>query len=166
MNLYKNDGNRKLYRWRETVHDLKHTTSVKHVGGSAMACACMAAIGTGTLVFYDDLTAGRSSRMNCEVCRAVLSAQSQPNTCKNGIFFNGQIGDMISTQPRHFSVTEGQTDDRETHLKLGKPSVMSMGSRLHWLYRIFTKIIKTVLIFQITLVCRINFELLKMETSV
>lgn len=74
MNLYQNDGNRKLYSWRETIHDLKHTTSVKHVRGSAMACACMAAIGTETLVFHDDLTAGRSSRMNCEVCRAVLSA--------------------------------------------------------------------------------------------
>ncbi len=35
------------------AHDPKHTTSsVKHGGGSVMAWACMAASGTGSLVFY------------------------------------------------------------------------------------------------------------------
>lgn len=47
------------------------------VGASDIAWACMAASITGSLVFIDDATANRSSRMNCEVCRAVLSDQIQ-----------------------------------------------------------------------------------------
>ena len=35
----------------------------------------MAANGTRSLVFIDDMTADRSSRMTFEVCRAKLSAQ-------------------------------------------------------------------------------------------
>ncbi len=43
---------------KETAHDPKHTTSsVKHGGGSVMAWACMAASGTGSLVFIADVTA-------------------------------------------------------------------------------------------------------------
>ncbi len=49
-------------------------SSVKHGGGSVMAWACMAASGTGSLVFIDDVTADKSSRMNSEVFRAILSA--------------------------------------------------------------------------------------------
>ncbi len=41
--------------------------------------ACMAASGTGSLVFIDDVTADKSSRMNSEVFRAILSAHIQPN---------------------------------------------------------------------------------------
>ncbi len=44
-----------------------------------MAWACMAASGTGSLVFIDDVTADKSSRMNSEVFRAILSAHIQPN---------------------------------------------------------------------------------------
>ncbi len=63
-----------------TAHDPKHTTSsVKHGGGSVMAWACIAASGTGSLVFIDDVTADKSSRMNSEVFRAILSAHIQPN---------------------------------------------------------------------------------------
>ncbi len=39
----------------------------------------MAASGTGSLVFIDDVTADKSSRMNSEVFRAILSAHIQPN---------------------------------------------------------------------------------------
>ena len=42
----------------------------------------MAANGTGSLVFFDDVTAGKSNRMNSEVLRAILSAQIQPNASK------------------------------------------------------------------------------------
>ena len=57
------------------AHDLKHTTqSVKHGGGSVMAWACMASKGTGSLVFIDDMTDDRSSRMNYKVYRDILSA--------------------------------------------------------------------------------------------
>ncbi len=57
----------------------ERTSSVKHGGGSVMAWACMAASGTGSLVFIDDVTADKSSRMNSEVFRAILSAHIQPN---------------------------------------------------------------------------------------
>ena len=38
-----------------------------------------AANGTGSLVFIDDVTADKSSRMNSEVFRAILSDHIQPN---------------------------------------------------------------------------------------
>ena len=77
--LYQNDGKRRVWRRKGTAHDPKHTTSsVKH-GGSVMAWACMAANGTGTLVFIDDVTADKSSRINSEVFRAISSAHIQPN---------------------------------------------------------------------------------------
>ena len=80
INLYQNDGKRRVWRREGTAHDPKHTTSsVKHGGGSVMAWACMAANGTGSLVFIDDVTADKSSRMNSEVFRAILSAHIQPN---------------------------------------------------------------------------------------
>ena len=40
-----------------------------------MAWECMAASGTGSLVFIDDVTQDRGSRMNSEVFRDILSAQ-------------------------------------------------------------------------------------------
>ena len=80
INLYQNDGKRRVWRRKGTAHDPKHTTSsVKHGGGSVMVWACMAANGTGSLVFIDDVTADKSSRMNSEVFRAILSAHIQPN---------------------------------------------------------------------------------------
>ena len=80
INLYQNDGKRRVWRSKGTAHDPKHTTSsVKHGGGSVMASACMAANGTGSLVFIDGVTADKSSRMNSEVFRAILSAHFQPN---------------------------------------------------------------------------------------
>uniref|UniRef100_A0A8C7XNG6 Metallophosphoesterase domain containing 1 n=1 Tax=Oryzias sinensis TaxID=183150 RepID=A0A8C7XNG6_9TELE len=64
------------------AHDPKHTTSsVKHCGGSVMVWACMAASGTGT-VFIDDVTQDRSSPMNSEVFREILSAQIPVNAAK------------------------------------------------------------------------------------
>ena len=54
INLYQNDGKRRVWRRKGTAHDPKHTTSsVKQGGGSVMAWACMAANGTGSLVFID-----------------------------------------------------------------------------------------------------------------
>ena len=44
-----------------------------------MAWACIAANGTGSLVFIDDVTADKSSMMNFEVFRVILSAQIEPN---------------------------------------------------------------------------------------
>ena len=65
---------------RPGPHDAKHTTSyVQHGGGSVMARACMAASGTESLVFTDDVTQDRSSRMNSVVSRDILSAQTQSN---------------------------------------------------------------------------------------
>uniref|UniRef100_A0A3P9JP88 Transposase Tc1-like domain-containing protein n=1 Tax=Oryzias latipes TaxID=8090 RepID=A0A3P9JP88_ORYLA len=80
INLYQNDGQRKVWRRRGEAPDPKHTTSsVKHGGGSVMVWACMAASGTGTPVFIDDVTQDRSSPMNSEVFRDRLSAQIQVN---------------------------------------------------------------------------------------
>ena len=76
INMYQSDGKRKVWRRKRHAHDPKHTTSsVKHGGGGVMAWACMAASGTGSLVFIDDVTADRSRTMNSEDYRNILSAQ-------------------------------------------------------------------------------------------
>ena len=46
-----------------------------------MAWACMAASGTGSLVFIDDFADG-SSRMNAKVYRIILSGQFKANASK------------------------------------------------------------------------------------
>lgn len=45
-------------------------------GDSVMACICMAANTPWSLVFIDDGTADRSSKMNAEVYRAILCSHS------------------------------------------------------------------------------------------
>uniref|UniRef100_A0AAQ4PUA3 Transposase Tc1-like domain-containing protein n=1 Tax=Gasterosteus aculeatus aculeatus TaxID=481459 RepID=A0AAQ4PUA3_GASAC len=61
--INQNDGKRRVWRSKGTAHDPKHTTSsVKHGGGTVVA-----ANGTGSLVFIDDVTADKSSRRNSEV---------------------------------------------------------------------------------------------------
>ncbi len=42
----------------------------------------MASSGTGLLVFIDDVTEDRSSRINSEGFKDILSAQIQPNAAK------------------------------------------------------------------------------------
>ena len=49
------------------------TSSVKHGGGRVIAETCMAANGTESLVFIDDVSSVANSRMNSEVYRAPLS---------------------------------------------------------------------------------------------
>ena len=44
-----------------------------------MVQTCMTAYGNGSLVFIDDVTADRSSRMNSKVYRVLLSAHIQPH---------------------------------------------------------------------------------------
>ncbi len=39
---------------------------------SVMARTCMASIGTGLLVFIDDVTEDRSNQKNSEVCRLIM----------------------------------------------------------------------------------------------
>ena len=71
---------------------------MKHGGGSVMVWACMAANGTGSLVFIDDVTADKSSRMNSEVFRAILSAHIQPSASELiGWHFTVQM----DTDPMH-----------------------------------------------------------------
>ena len=60
-----------------------------------MAWARMAASGTGSLVFIDDVTADKSSRMNSEVFWAILSAHIQPND-KVNVYLNISIYDFIT----------------------------------------------------------------------
>lgn len=52
-----------------------------------MAWACMASNGTGSHVFIDDVTKGKSSWLNSNVYRGIVSAQIQPNATK----FIGQL---------------------------------------------------------------------------
>ena len=49
---------------------------------SVMSWTCMAANGAGSLVFIDDVTANRSSRMNPEVNSSILSARIQSNAAE------------------------------------------------------------------------------------
>lgn len=44
-----------MCRKKESAHDPK-------LGGIIMVCACMAAFGTGSLIFFDDVTNDGSSR--------------------------------------------------------------------------------------------------------
>lgn len=102
----------------------KHNTSVKHDGGNAMAWTCMAASGSlnNRLVFIDD----RSIRVNCEVYRAMLSAQIQPNAAKLliGQRFTVQMDkdpkqtkrgkyNILWLQLTSFSVTKNKTEGRD-----------------------------------------------------
>jgi hypothetical protein len=85
----------------------EHTTSsVKHGGGSVMAWACMAANGTGSLVFIDDVTADKSVRIHFEVFRPILSAQIQPNASKLiGRCFTAQMDNDLKHTAK---VTQGK----------------------------------------------------------
>lgn len=59
-------------RRKGTAHDLQHTTSSVKEGGGRRR---MTASGTRSLVFINEMTADRSSRMSSEACRV----QIQPN---------------------------------------------------------------------------------------
>ncbi len=58
----------------------------------------MAANGTGSLVFIDDVTADRISRMNSEVFKAILSAHIQPNATK---LFGHSFTVQMDNDPKH-----------------------------------------------------------------
>lgn len=109
INLYQNDRKRTKWRRLGALHDPKHTTSpIKHDGGSAMALACIASNGTGSLVFIDDVTEDGSSHMNSEVYMNILSAHIQPNSAKMiGQCFTAQMySDPVNIPwklPRSFS---------------------------------------------------------------
>lgn len=76
-----------------------------------MAWVCMAAIGTVSLVFVDDVTADKSIRMNSEgyglyflLSQMILQLDNDPKVLpkvfsmqRNGIFFIGQVSHSIST---------------------------------------------------------------------
>ncbi len=84
MNLYLSDGEAKLWRKKGTANDPKHSaSSVKH-GGGVMAWACMAASGTASLNFTDDLMYDNSSRINLEEYKTILPTNIQENAI---IFF-------------------------------------------------------------------------------
>ena len=59
-----------------SAHHPKHTSSsVKHIGGSAMAAS-----GVGSLIFIDDVTHDASCRMNSKVYKNILSdGEMRPN---------------------------------------------------------------------------------------
>ncbi len=63
INLYKNDGKKKVWRRLGTAHDPKHTTSSVEHGGAVWSMSCMTSSGTGLLLFSDDETEDRSSQI-------------------------------------------------------------------------------------------------------
>ena len=76
--------------------------------------------GTGSLVFIDDVTdADRSSRMNPDVYRSLLSAQIQPNAAKlRGRCFTAQMDD----DPKYTAKTTQELLKAETCNVLGRVS--------------------------------------------
>ncbi len=79
-----------------------------------MAWACMPSSGTGLLVFSDDVTEDRSSRMNSEVYRDILSAQIQSNAAKlTGRRFIVQMDD----DPKHEDITKGRQTHKQTTIQ-------------------------------------------------
>ncbi len=76
--------------------------------------------GTGLLVFSDDVTEDRSSRVNFEVYRDILSAQIQPNGAKlNGRCFIVQMDD----DPKHTA------EATKEFLKVKKWNILQWPSR-------------------------------------
>ena len=68
------------------------TRYVKHGGSNVMTWVFMTANGMGSLLFINNVTADRRSRMNSEVYRAILPAHIQPNATKLiGQFFPVQM---------------------------------------------------------------------------
>ena len=69
MNLYKRDGNPKVWREKGSAHDPKRTSSpVKRVGGGVMAWARTAASLMGSLII---IGGDSRSKMNSEVSRGL-----------------------------------------------------------------------------------------------
>ncbi len=58
----------------------------------------MAASGAGSLVFIDDVNADKSSRMNSEVFRAILSAHIQPNASE---LIGRRFTVQMDSDPKH-----------------------------------------------------------------
>lgn len=67
---------------RPQLNMYKMTKACNHKLHNRQARACTAASGSGPPVFIDDGSADRSSRTNCKVYRAILSAHIQRNATK------------------------------------------------------------------------------------
>lgn len=72
-----------------------------------MAWACMASNGTGSLMFVDDVRKERSSRVNSDMHRVILSTPTQSSAAKLiGQRFTVQMDNdlnILQKQPRSFS---------------------------------------------------------------
>ncbi len=68
-------------KYRKGLEQLVIQSIQHHLWNTVEKCdgMSMTSSGTGLLVFSDDVTDERSSRMNSEVYRYILSAQIQPN---------------------------------------------------------------------------------------
>lgn len=83
INFFQSDGKQKVWRKKNTAHNPRCTTpSVKYGGGGVMAWACMAASGTGSMVFIDEITDDHSSIMNSTVYINILRANISTNARK------------------------------------------------------------------------------------
>lgn len=81
INLYKMDGETKLWRKKGYTHETKHAIQlVKYGEGIVLCWACMAASETGNFTFIDDVTHDKSGRINSDVYRNILYVNLQRNS--------------------------------------------------------------------------------------
>lgn len=85
---------------REECGGGKELLMIRSILPHLMAWACMAASEIGSLSFTNDVTADRSSRMNSQVYRAILSAQIQLNASK---LIGCRIRLQMDKDPKHIS---------------------------------------------------------------
>ncbi len=97
IKLYQSDRKAKVWRKEGSAYDPKHTSSSrKYGGGNVMTWTCMAASGTGSLIFSDDITHDGSSRINSEAYRNISSAHVKK---KVGTTPCSKTQSILPTQP-------------------------------------------------------------------
>ncbi len=82
INLYQNDGKKNVWRRLGTAYDPKHTISSVNMVEQCDGISMNGFQWHWVTGFIDDMTEDRSSWMNSEVYRDLLSAQIQPNGAK------------------------------------------------------------------------------------
>ena len=103
--MKRNHGKGKVQKGMKQPIIQRKPRHMSHGEGSGIAWVCMAANGTSLLLFIDDVRADRSSKMNSEFYRIILSAHNSPNVTKHmGVCLMLQMDD-------HTKYTEKAIED-------------------------------------------------------